>query len=747
MSKTKNLAQTQVINLQINGMHCASCAVNISRNLEKIDGVKTAFVNYANEQASISFDQQKVTQAKLIQTITKLGYQALSDNQATENLSVKNRKRSLKEMKFKLWVGGILTALLVLNMFMLLPGLASSPWLLWLLATPIQFWVGKRFYQGAWSALKVGATNMDTLVVLGTSVAYFYSVFVVFLDNWFEGQELDTHLYFETAGAVITFVLLGKFLEMMAKDRTSTVLKKLLGLQVSNALVWRQGNWLKLPLKELVEGDRVLVKPGQKIPVDGVVVVGASAVDESMLTGESLPVNKLVGDRVVGATLNQSGVLEVKASNLGEKSVLANIIKLVKQAQGSRPPIQALVDRVAGVFVPVVLVLSILTLIGWLVLGGENKFLLALSSMMSVLIIACPCALGLATPTSLMVGVGRAAELGILIKDAQSLELATKVKAIVFDKTGTLTCGLPQADNVFFPQSTLSKLEVVSLTKSVEELSQHPLASAITKYCLAQYKKLQNLKVKDFHDLAGRGVEAKVENKAVVIGTMELFKQIGIMIDHQHQVLADDWRRKSQTVVFVAVEKQLVAMFGLTDQLRLEASKLIKDLKKRKIVPIMLTGDKKMTATVFAQKLGIDQVVAEVMPEQKANTISSLRRQYGVVAMVGDGINDAPALAGADLSIAMGSGTDVAIESSSITLLRNDLKLVMTTIALSKATMNNIKQNLFWAFGYNLILIPVAMGVFFPFTGWLLNPGLAGLAMAFSSVSVVINALRLKNFK
>lgn len=739
--------QTQVANLHIAGMHCASCAVNIARSLKKINGVKTAFVNYANEQASISFDQQKTDQTKLMQVVTKLGYQAFNDDQAAENLSTENRKKSLKDMKFKLWIGGILTVLLILNMFIPLPGWASSPWLLWFLATPIQFWVGKRFYQGAWSALKVGATNMDTLVVLGTSVAYFYSVFVVLFGNWLAGQGLATHLYFESAGAVITFVLLGKFLEIMAKDRTSTVLKKLLGLQVNDALAWRQGSWLKLAIKELVEGDKVLVKPGQKIPVDGVVVAGLSAVDESMITGESLPVTKVVGDKVVGATLNQSGVLEVKAVSLGEKSILANIIKLVKQAQGSRPPIQALVDQVAGIFVPAVLVLAVLTFIAWLIFGPDPKFLLALSSMMSVLIIACPCALGLATPTSLMVGVGRAAELGILIKDAQSLELATKVKAVVFDKTGTLTFGKPQVNNTFFPDSSLSSLAILAIVKFVEELSQHPLAVAITKYCQTQLQNIRKLKVTNFHDLAGRGVEAKVDGKRVIIGTAELLKQMGVLIDSQYQSLADKWRRQSQTVVFVAVDRQLVVMFGITDQLRPESVGLILSLKAQKIVPVMLTGDKKLTALVFAKRLGIDQVIAEVMPEQKASTVVELRHQYGLVAMVGDGINDAPALAGADLSIAMGSGTDVAIESSGVTLLRSDLGLVMRTIALSKATMNNIKQNLFWAFGYNLILIPVAMGVFFPLTGWLLNPGLAGLAMAFSSVSVVVNALRLKNFK
>jgi len=745
MSKQQRENQTKA-NFYIVGMHCASCAVNIARGLKKIDGVSAAAVNYANERANITFDQNKIGQEQLVAAITKLGYQAYPDDETAEDRSLQSRKKMMKELKLKLLVGGILTAFLFSSMFLPLPGWITNPWLLWLLATPVQFYVGRRFYQGAWSALRSGGTNMDTLVVLGTSVAYFYSVLVVLFSSWLKNYGIVTHLYFESASAVITFILLGKFLEMIAKNNAASALKKLLGLAAKEAYVWRQQAWQKIPISQVKLGDKILVKPGQKIPVDGVVIRGNSTVDESMITGESLPVIKAAGDQVVGATINQAGSLQVEVKALGEKTVLASIIRLVKQAQGSRPPIQDFVDVVAGIFVPVVLFLSILTFLVWLIFGPEPSLLFALSSMMNVLIIACPCALGLATPISLMVGMGRAANLGILIKDAQSLELATKVKAVVFDKTGTLTYGRPQVINALLVQPFFADVQLLAVIRAVEELAHHPLAEALVNYSRAQISRSPVLKVANFLNTAGKGVKALVEEQPVVIGTADFLTRADVFLPVDQLRLAKQWQLVGQTVVFVAVAGQLAGMFGIADQLRPEAIELIKNLKLQKIEPVMLTGDKDLVAKVFGKKLGINQVIAEVTPEQKIAVLEKLRFQFAPLAMVGDGINDAPALAGADLSIAMGGGSDIAIESAGVVLLSDDLNLVAKTLALSKATMANIKQNLFWAFGYNLLLIPVAMGVFFPLTGWLLNPGLASLAMAFSSVSVVINALRLRNW-
>jgi len=739
MSKTTNLS------FHVSGMHCASCASNIGRGLNKTKGVLEASVNYANEQATVIFDEKKTSQKELVKVVGSLGYKARLDEDGTDDTAQLERARELGSLKKKVMVGGVLSLVLMSSMIPGLPGILSHPWWMLLLATPVQFWAGKRFYLGAWSGLKNKTTNMDTLVVLGTSVAYFYSLFVTLFGGWLMKYGLETHVYFEASAAIITFVLLGKYLEIRAKAQTSSAIKELLNLQAKTAFVKQGRDWVEVSINEVQVGDVLLVKPGQKIPVDGEMVKGETSVDESMVTGESLPVSKNVGDNLVGATLNQSGSIEMKAVKVGSQTMLANIIKLVKEAQGSRPAIQALVDTIASYFVPVVIGLSLLTFITWMLVGPEPRFLFALVSMINVLIIACPCALGLATPTSLMVGMGKGANLGILIKDARALETAHKIKAVVFDKTGTLTQGKPVVQTAHF--ETKDKLESLAVLKAVEELSHHPLAGALVAFADEQTTAGKKILVTNFIDVSGGGVMASAGKQNVIVGNEKLLLKYGVKLSEKNVSQINEMKSKGQTVVLMSFGFKVVALFGIADKMRQASPAVVSSLNKMGIDSIMLTGDNKQTAKVIADMVGISQVVPEVQPADKAKTVKELREKYGVVAMVGDGINDAPALAAADVGIAMGGGTDAAIESAGITLLRSDVSLVPTAIGLSKATMRNIKQNLFWAFAYNAVLIPVAMGVLYPAFGLVLNPMLAGAAMAFSSVSVVTNALRLKRVK
>lgn len=739
------MSKSQTLSFHVSGMHCASCASNTTRKLNKTPGVITASVNYANEQATVTFDESQTSTDNLAQAVSSLGYTAHLE--ANQGIAEEERKKELASLKKKLKVSGILSALLMLSMIPNSPAIFHSHWFLWLLATPVQFWVGKRFYQGAIAGLKNKSTNMDTLVALGTSVAYFYSAVVTIFGSSLQQLGLDDHVYFESSAAIITFILLGKFLEIRAKSQTSSAIKELLSLQAKTALVRKKGQWLKVAIEEVKAGDTILVKPGQKIPVDGEITKDSTSIDESMVTGESLPVSKKKGDLVVGATINQSGSIEIKATKIGSETMLANIIRLVKEAQGSRPPIQALVDTIAAYFVPVVIVLSILTLIIWLIFGPEPKLIFALVSMINVLIIACPCALGLATPTSLMVGMGKGAKLGVLIKDAQALEVANKIKAVVFDKTGTLTVGKPQVQNSFFVDESQQQQVLASL-KVVEELSHHPLAQSLVEFAQAGIDKKTKLPAAtSFKDISGQGVKAKIRNKEILIGNERLFSKKKVVISSSIKKQVLSFKEQGQTVVLMSIGEKLIAVFSIADGLRTSAPGVIKSLENDGITTVMLTGDNQQTATTIAQQVGIKEVVAEVLPADKERVVRELRDKYQVVAMVGDGINDAPALATADVGIAMGGGTDVAIESASITLLRSDISLVPMAINLSQETMKNIRQNLFWAFSYNVVLIPVAMGALYPIWGVLLNPMLAGAAMAFSSVSVVFNALRLKSIK
>lgn len=747
MSSSNSQSQ---LSFHVSGMHCASCAANIQRALKKVPGVTEAAVNYGNEQGTVRINPAQVKPVQIKDAVGKLGYTVHFADHSHDYADIADTERAaeLQLLRTQLIVSVIFSAILLSSMLPFIPAFLRNPWLQWLLATPVQFWVGKRFYLSSWSALKNFTANMDTLIALGTSVAYGFSVIVVLFGGLLGRLGVPAHVYFETASAIITFIVLGKYLELQAKGRTAAAIKKLIDLQPAQAHVWKKGKWVEVALDQVAVGDRLLVKPGEKVPVDGIVIKGETTIDESMVTGESLPVLKSVDDKVIGATLNTSGTIEMTAQKVGAETMLATIIQLVRSAQGSRPAIQKLVDVIAAYFVPVVIVMAIITFLVWLAVGPEPRLVFALVSMINVLIIACPCALGLATPTSLMVGIGKGAELGILIKDAQTLEIAAKTKAIVFDKTGTLTEGKPAVQNFELnPATKLSVPQVLKMLQAVEQLSHHPLAQAIVNYTHEQGVHVNSLQVDQFRDHAGKGVKAQVGQHSVLIGTAAFVNQSGIDLPAKLEKLAEKWRKQAQTVSFITVGKIVVAAIGIADTIRPTAAATIELLKKMGVKPIMVTGDNTHTARAVAKQLHILDVKAEVLPGEKETVVRKLRQQYPVVAMVGDGINDAPALAAADVSIAMGNGTDVAIESAGIALLQSRIELVPKALLLSRATMTNISQNLFWAFAYNVILIPVAMGVLYPFFQVQLNPIMAGAAMAFSSVSVVLNALRLKRVK
>lgn len=728
----------------ISGMHCASCAANIQRSLQKQPGVIEAQVNYGNEQAVVTTNDS-VEPGAIVQAVKKIGYGARMLSGQSEEERVAQQTQELQSLKLQVLVGAVLTVGLMLSMVPGLPAIFSNSFWLWLLATPIQFWLGRRFYQSTWSGLKNRTASMDTLVALGTSAAYFYSVVVTLFATQVQQFGLDAHVYFEASGAIITFILLGKYLEIQAKRQTTSAIKQLIALQPKVATVWSQGEWVSRPIDQVAVGDRLLVKPGEKIPVDGTVLKGDSTIDESMITGESVPIRKTAAAKVIGATLNQSGSLEIQATQVGEATTLANIIRLVQQAQGSKPEVQRLVDKIASIFVPAVLIIAALTAVAWLVLGSGSTVPLALLSFVNVLIIACPCALGLATPTALIVGMGRAARLGILTKDAQALELARQTSVVVFDKTGTLTVGQPLVQAAWFSKQGVEKTQILQQLLAVEQRSHHPLAQAIASYASQQLgekaKKLPS--VTKFVDRPGEGVSARIGNAQISVGSIEFVLQGHKQLSTVSDKIAE-WQRRGNTVVALSVGAKLRAVLAIGDQLRPEAKTTVQALKTLGIVPVIISGDTKLVVQALAKQLGIEQIHAAIKPEGKHELIKRLRSQHGLVAMVGDGINDAPALAAADVSIAMGSGTEIAMETAGVTLLRPDLKLVVVALELSRATITTIHQNLFWAFAYNVLLIPVAMGVLYPMTGWMLNPMLAGGAMAFSSVTVVLNSLRLR---
>lgn len=745
----------ETLTLKLRGMSCASCAKSIEKAINDVSGVTNCNVNFGIEQATITYNPKKTNLDKIQAAVTEAGYSSSPQEDITsgeDETETAARLAELNQLQRKVIVGAIISTVLVIGSLPAMTGLhipiipawLHNSWLQLLLTAPVQFWCGKAFYIGTWKALKRHAATMDTLIALGTSAAYFYSVFATVFPSFFTAQGLTPDVYYETAAIVITLILLGKLLENRAKGQTSEAIRKLIGLSAKDARVIRNGQEIDVPIQSVILGDIVLVRPGEKIPVDGEIVAGDSTVDEAMVTGESLPVKKQIGDQVVGATINKTGSFKFRVTRIGKDTFLAQIVKLVQQAQGSKAPIQRLADRVTGWFVPVVIALAIATFVIWFNLMGN--FTLALITTIGVLIIACPCALGLATPTSIMVGTGKGAENGILIKGADSLELAHKIQTIVLDKTGTLTEGKPTVTDFITTNGTANQneLKLLRLAASVEKNSEHPLAEAVVKYAKAQQVNL--VEVEKFQATSGSGVEGIVSGKLIQIGTSCWLEELGIDIStlQEHQASLE---KSSKTAVWIAVDGEMQGLIGIADALKPSSIVAVKALKKLKLDIVMLTGDNRHTAEAIAQQVGITRVFAEVRPEQKVSTVKQLQAEGKIVAMVGDGINDAPALAQADVGIAIGTGTDVAIAASDITLISGNLQGIVTAIELSRATMRNIRQNLFFAFIYNVAGIPIAAGILFPFFGWLLSPIIAGGAMAFSSVSVVTNALRLRNFQ
>lgn len=729
----------------VKGMHCASCVSIIERSLKEVDGVREATVNLATEKATVSYDPQKVSDEKLSSAVANGGYQALLDEEMrSEDEEQKRKQKELNSLRTKVIVSLILGGLILWGSF---PGLMSTaPMILQtflvqlLLALPVQFWAGLEFYRATISALKHRTANMDTLVAIGTTVAFGYSAFVTFFPSVLKSIGIEPTPYFDTAAIIIGLILLGRYFEARAKAGTSEAIKKLMGLAPKTARILRDGKEIDLPIGEVVAGDIIRVRPGEKVPVDGVIIEGESSIDESMVTGESIPRDMGRGDTVVGATINKTGTFLFKATKVGADTMLAQIIKLVQEAQGSKAPIQRIADLISSYFVPIVLMLAIATFVIWYDFGSQPALLFALLNTVAVLIIACPCAMGLATPTAIMVGTGKGAEHGILIKDAESLETAHKVNAVVFDKTGTLTQGEPEvADIAVFGNFTRD--EALRLAASLEKGSEHSLAEAIAKD--AEVERLSLEPVDTFQAIPGHGVEGVIGGKRVTFGNRKLMAKEQISIASVEKQIAD-LETEGKTVMILSVEQKLAALIAVADTLKESSRETVAALKKLGIQPFIITGDNRRTAEAIAHTVGIEEVLAEVLPDQKEAEVRKLQAKGKIVAMVGDGINDAPALAAADIGIAMGNGTDVAIEAADITLVNKDLRSVVAAITLSKKTMRTIKMNLVWAFGYNIVLIPVAMGVLYPFFHILLNPIFASVAMATSSISVVSNSLLLK---
>jgi len=732
------LIVTDKVDLKISGMSCAACAAKIEKKLNSLAGVTKASVNITTEKATIAYFPSSITINDLKQAVEKLGYKAEKiDNKLQADKEREAREKEIMRQKILLVFSAVLSLPLALFMFAELlkwnwvPALIFNRYFQLALATPIQFVAGAQFYKDAYYALKNKSANMSVLVALGTSAAYFFSLAVTF---W--GHQIGAmHVYYETSAIIITLIILGKLLEAIAKGKTSEAIKKLMGLQAKTARVIRDGKEQEIPIEEVVVNDLVLVRPGEKIPVDGIIREGYSAIDESMLTGESLPVDKKAGDEVIGATINKHGTFKFEATKVGKDTALAQIIKIVEDAQGSKAPIQRIADIISAYFVPTVIGIAVVTFLIWFFAVDPGNFTRALINFTAVLVIACPCALGLATPTSIMVGTGKGAENGILIKGGEHLENAHKLDTVVLDKTGTITRGEPEVTDIV-NYTLLDEKEIIFLSSVTEKASEHPLGQAIVKYGKNILGDLPD--AQKFSAIPGRGVEAETNGKRVIIGTRKLMNEQNIAIE-QIESKMSELEKEGKTAMLMALDGEISAIIAVADTVKENSAEAIAELRKMGIDVVMITGDNKRTAEAIAKQVGITHVLAEVLPEDKANEVEKLKAQGKKVAMVGDGINDAPALATADVGMAIGTGTDVAMEAADITLMRGDLRSIAASIALSRATIRNIKQNLFWALIYNTLGIPIAaLG--------LLNPVIAGGAMAFSSVSVVSNALRLKRW-
>lgn len=721
----------------LSGLHCANCAQTIDKKLAKTKGILHANVNFSSSKAFVEYDESKINNEEILKTINDLGYKAFlpkKDSNTEKELYEKELKHIKNTLIFSL-ILSIPTFIISMGSMTFNTMLPMQSILLLILATPVQFIAGRQFYIGAYHALKNKSANMDTLVALGTSAAYFFSVYSIF----FGGEQ-----YFEASTVIISLVLLGKYLEARAKNKTSEAIKALIQLSPKTATVLVNGKEIKMNIDEIKVGYKIIVKPGEKIPVDGKIISGNSFVDESMITGESMPVDKKINSMVIGGTINKNGSFIFIATKVGENTTLFGIIKLIEEAQGKKAPIQRFADIISSYFVPIVLIISFATFIYWFFIATQT-FNFALMTSISVLVIACPCALGLATPTAIMVGTGMGAKRGILIKGADSLEMAHKTDFVVFDKTGTITNGKPKVNNII--SFNISEKELITIAASIEKKSEHPLAEAIINK--SNELKLKLKKITDFEAIPGKGIKAKIGTNKFYIGNYYLIKEQKIILDKKNMNKVKEFEEMGKTIVYVAKGKKVVGLIAIADTIKENSKHAVEELTKMKIETYLLTGDNERTAKAIAKQAGIkeEHVYFEVMPGEKANKIKELQKNKKIVMMIGDGINDAPALAQADIGIAMGSGTDVAMEVGNIVLMRNDLNDVYRAIKLSKATMNKIKQNMFWALFYNVIGIPIAAGVLYYSTGMLLSPIIAGGAMALSSVSVVTNSLLLKGKK
>ncbi|WP_417608406.1 heavy metal translocating P-type ATPase [Owenweeksia hongkongensis] len=722
----------------VTGMSCASCAVSVESMLKSTDGVKDAGVNFANSTAFAEYDSDKVSTSELQSAIQSIGYNLIIESEDPYAEQEKMQQEEYQKVKTR-FIGSSIFALPVFVIGMFFPNMPFAPWISMVLTIPVLFYFGAHFFKNSWKLALKGSTNMDTLVALSTGIAFAFSVFNTIFPEFFESRGFAAHVYYEAAAVIIAFISLGKWMEEKAKSNTTTALKKLMGLQPKMVKVIVDEKEIEMPVGDVKKGQIVMVRPGEKIPLDGKVTVGNSFVDESMISGEPLAVKKKTGDEVFAGTINQKGAFRFEATKVGNETLLAQIIKTVREAQGSKAPVQKLADKIAGIFVPTVILIAIATFAVWMIWGGDDAFTHALLTTVSVLVIACPCALGLATPTAIMVGVGKGAENNILIKDARGLELAHKVDAIILDKTGTITEGKPEVVEQIWKDENLQNQEILF---AIESQSEHPLAQAVTNSLKDQVE--NNPAISNFESLTGQGVKATSNGETYFLGNRKLMDEQGISLSGDFATKVKEWQQKAYTVIYFAKGNELLSVLAIADKIKETSAEAIRKLQDQNVEVYMLTGDNEHTAKAASEQVGIKNYKAETLPADKANFLKKLQAEGKTVAMVGDGINDSHALAEADVSIAMGKGSDIAMDVATITLITSDLNSIPKALKLSSNTVKGIRQNLFWAFIYNLIGIPIAAGILFPFTGFLLNPMIAGAAMAFSSVSVVLNSLRLK---